>query len=148
MPYAIDETHDPNLKSWVESANDPETDFPIQNLPFVRAAIADEDGNGFITTCVAIGDSVLILDLLVQAGLLDGFFDEDDADSMLIDELVGELLPAERARFRQRLVSLLSASSDELRSHEVAKHALVPLNEIDVLPAFDASDYTDFYASV
>ena len=54
MPYAIDETHDPSLKSWVESANDPTTDFPIQNLPFVRAAIADEDGNGFITTCVAI----------------------------------------------------------------------------------------------
>jgi fumarylacetoacetase len=29
----INETHDPNLKSWVESANDPATDFPIQNLP-------------------------------------------------------------------------------------------------------------------
>src|SRR3982751_6363331 len=35
MPfYEINETHDPNLKSWVESANDPNTDFPIQNLPF------------------------------------------------------------------------------------------------------------------
>ena len=32
----IDETHDPALKSWVESANDPATDFPIQNLPFGR----------------------------------------------------------------------------------------------------------------
>lgn len=30
----INETHDQNLKSWVESANDPNTDFPIQNLPF------------------------------------------------------------------------------------------------------------------
>ena len=30
----INETHDPNLKSWVESANYPNTDFPIQNLPF------------------------------------------------------------------------------------------------------------------
>ena len=34
MPYEIDDTHDPKLESWVESANDPETDFPIQNLPF------------------------------------------------------------------------------------------------------------------
>src|SRR5258706_11981899 len=34
MTYEINETHDPNLKSWVESANDPNTDFPIQNLPF------------------------------------------------------------------------------------------------------------------
>ena len=29
-------THDPRLRSWVESANDPDTDFPIQNLPFCR----------------------------------------------------------------------------------------------------------------
>ena len=30
----VNETHDQNLKSWVESANAPDTDFPIQNLPF------------------------------------------------------------------------------------------------------------------
>jgi fumarylacetoacetase len=29
----IDETHDPALESWVESANIPDCDFPIQNLP-------------------------------------------------------------------------------------------------------------------
>ena len=27
-------THDPALRSWVESANDGGTDFPIQTLPF------------------------------------------------------------------------------------------------------------------
>ena len=31
----IDRTHDPALTSWVESANTPGTDFPIQNLPWV-----------------------------------------------------------------------------------------------------------------
>lgn len=36
MTFEINETHDINLKSWIESANDPNTDFPIQNLPFVR----------------------------------------------------------------------------------------------------------------
>jgi len=30
----LDETHDPALTSWVESANAPGCDFPIQNLPF------------------------------------------------------------------------------------------------------------------
>src|ERR671931_647055 len=30
----LDETHDPALTSWVESANVPGCDFPIQNLPF------------------------------------------------------------------------------------------------------------------
>ena len=28
---ALNETHDPGLRSWVESANDGRTDFPIQN---------------------------------------------------------------------------------------------------------------------
>ena len=34
MMCDLDETHDPALMSWIESANDPATDFPIQNLPY------------------------------------------------------------------------------------------------------------------
>ncbi len=30
----LDETHDPARRSWVESANRPDCNFPIQNLPF------------------------------------------------------------------------------------------------------------------
>jgi hypothetical protein len=30
----INESHDPSLKSWVAQANEPGSDFPIQNLPF------------------------------------------------------------------------------------------------------------------
>ena len=29
----LNSTHDVNLKSWVDSANEDSTDFPIQNLP-------------------------------------------------------------------------------------------------------------------
>ena len=36
MKPFIDETHDPALRSWVASANTPDTDFPLQNLPFGR----------------------------------------------------------------------------------------------------------------
>jgi len=34
MIYHLNETHDPQLTSWVASANTAGTDFPIQNLPF------------------------------------------------------------------------------------------------------------------
>ena len=34
MNQNVNETHNPKLKSWVESANDTNSDFPIQNLPF------------------------------------------------------------------------------------------------------------------
>src|SRR3954466_3901697 len=33
MSPVLNETHDPAIKSWVESANKPDTDFPLQNLP-------------------------------------------------------------------------------------------------------------------
>ncbi len=63
--YPIDETHASELQSWVASANDPTSDFPIQNLPFgrFRRAGAREWRIG-----VAIGDQVLDLQ---AAGLVD-----------------------------------------------------------------------------
>ena len=42
MIAAVDDTHDAALQSWLESANDPATDFPIQNLPFGRFRRADD----------------------------------------------------------------------------------------------------------
>ncbi len=50
----IDATHDPALRSWVESAHDPATEFPIQNLPF---AMFERDGNARLG--VGIGDRIL-----------------------------------------------------------------------------------------
>ena len=52
-------THDPKLKSWVESANDPASDFPVQNLPFgiFRRKGSKERPRGG----VAIGDQILDL---------------------------------------------------------------------------------------
>ena len=38
----IDDTHDAKLVSWLESANDPATDFPIQNLPLGRFRRPDD----------------------------------------------------------------------------------------------------------
>jgi len=57
MPI-LNETHDPSLQSWVKSANDPESDFPIQNLPF--AIFRPLDGNGDFRGGVAIGDQILL----------------------------------------------------------------------------------------
>ena len=53
-----DDTHDPALASWLASANEPNTDFPIQNLPFGRFREAGDEG---WRIGVAIGDQVLDL---------------------------------------------------------------------------------------
>ena len=62
MTASVDATHDPALGSWVESANDPATDFPIQNLPFGRYR---DSPKAQWRVGVAIGDR--ILDLLQGA---------------------------------------------------------------------------------
>src|SRR5689334_1833860 len=67
MPIKLNVTHDPNRRSWVESANAPETDFPIQNLPF---GVFD-DGKG-ARGGVALGDSIIDLSALIGAGALSG----------------------------------------------------------------------------
>ena len=55
----LDDTHDPALQSWVESAQQPGCDFPIQNLPFgiFKRKGAKEAPRGG----VAIGDQILDL---------------------------------------------------------------------------------------
>ena len=57
----LDHTHDPKARSWVESANDPATDFPIQNLPFGVFSRAKGEKPRVGTR---IGDFVLDLDVL------------------------------------------------------------------------------------
>lgn len=53
MNHKPDDSHDVRLESWVESANDPASDFPIQNLPFGRFR---RGGSGDWRLGVAIGD--------------------------------------------------------------------------------------------
>jgi fumarylacetoacetase len=68
MTTRLDDTHDPALMSWVETANDPATDFPIQNLPigmFRRAGSHEGFRPG-----VAIGDQIVDLSAARQAGAL------------------------------------------------------------------------------
>src|SRR5678815_4337303 len=74
--YEINETHDPNLKSWVESANDPNTDFPIQNLPFCSFRASDSPDSDRIG--VRIGDSIFDLAAASNKNMFETAEDEFD----------------------------------------------------------------------
>ena len=66
----LNETHNPALSSWLVTANEANTDFPIQNLPFAvfkRANINEAFRGG-----VAIGDQVIDLTALSNLGIFDG----------------------------------------------------------------------------
>jgi len=70
MSAVPNSSHDPALRSWVASANQPDTEFPIQNLPFAifRRAGSPETYRGGI----AIGDQILDLRALNLHGPFSG----------------------------------------------------------------------------
>jgi fumarylacetoacetase len=145
MPYAIDETHDPNLKSWVESANDPKSDFPIQNLPLCTFLSSVDDEPDAVTAHIGvrIGDMILVLDALAQHGLLE----DTDEDLWVFVEDIAE--SGQAGDLRRLLQGLLQEGNTELRDHPNRDDMLVPVSEIDLsTPILSTGDYTDFYASI
>src|SRR5271163_2023791 len=66
MKPILDETHDRKTQSWVESANAPSSDFPIQNLPF--GVFRKRDAGTQARVGVAIGESILDLASLHHGG--------------------------------------------------------------------------------
>lgn len=147
MSYQINETHDPNLQSWVESANDPRTDFPIQNLPL---GVFYQLGSDWPFIGVVIGDQVLNLTGCVKAGLFTGASEEaaSRCDSFRLNDLM-ELEPSAWSALRQRISTLLRADNDELAANqELVEQVLSPLDVLEIFSPVEIGDYTDFYASV
>jgi fumarylacetoacetase len=124
------------LRSWVESANDPNTDFPIQNVPF---GVFDA---GTPSIGVAIGDRILDLRRCATSGLLPHATVEACAS-----ESLNALMALGRVHWsalRERLIDLLSVAPHR----QLVEPLLVPMHEaIMLLPAV-IGGYTDFYASI
>ena len=144
MIPAIDASHDPARKSWVDSANDGATDFPIQNLPF--GIFRRTGGSEPARVGVAIGES--ILDITAAAKL--GHFTGDAAAaaktcaSPALNDLMSLGRPAWRA-LRSALGTLLATGAPARAN---ADRILVPMNDADLLLPARVGDYTDFYASI
>jgi len=146
MPYEIDDTHDPKLESWVESANDPETDFPIQNLPLATVAVPVEGEDDAISphTAVVIGDMVLVLEMLAQSDLVDQ--SDEDWNFWMVEDLAES---GAWSRLRPFVQGLLRKDNPALRDHADRDRIVIPVADVSFgLPVMGIGDYTDFYASV
>jgi len=142
----IDDTHRPDLRSWVESANPATADFPIQNLPFGCFRVAD----GGARPGVAIGDQ--IVDLCVARTVLD--LEQPLQRAIDTCEARGALNPL-LALGRPALRSLRAALSEALRVDGAAAARaravdalLVPMRGAELVLPTQVGDYTDFYASI
>lgn len=126
------------IRSWVESANSAEADFPLNNLPCgVFSVGAEEPRCG-----VAIGDFVLDLAALEAEELVSpaahAVFDLPFWNEFM------ELGPQVWADFRADLTGMLAEGSS--KQYLLTDH-LHPLVGVTLHLPFLISEYTDFYAS-
>ncbi len=139
-----DETHAPTLRSWVASAEEPDTDFPIQNLPYGRFRSLNRAEPWRIG--VAIGDQVL--DLAGAAS--DGRWETDIA-TMLAPLAAGDLaaLMSRPSSDRRRLRTALSRALrvDGGQQQRLAA-SLVPQAGAELSVPCRIGDYTDFYTGI
>jgi fumarylacetoacetase len=136
-------THDPDARSFVESANVSGCDFPIQNLPF---GAYTNGQNTCASLCVAIGDQVLDLEAAAERALLDDVGDStyESCKESSLNSLMG-LGSARWTKLRRALFELLSANSAKRAE---AALCLRPQRDITMVLPVEIGDYTDFYASV
>jgi fumarylacetoacetase len=118
----IDQTHDPALQSWVESANRPDCDFPIQNLPLgvFKTASGPQPSLG-----VAIGGYILDLRSWLDGATLNGYL---------------KLTASQRRDLRKELSRALEKGA--------GKRDLLAQSDCEMLLPVDVGDYSDFYASL
>ena len=142
----LDFTHHPDARSWVESANAADTDFPLQNLPFGRfrrAATQEASRIG-----IAIGNQVLDLVALghldPQVAVLLGPLAQGDLNGFMAHGR------AARIALRQALFTGLSAEPSGTASLWRARAAalLVPMEDVEMSLPCRIGDYTDFYTGI
>ena len=144
MKHPLDRTHDPHLRSWVSSANQPDCDFPIQNLPFGvfrRRGTAESTRLG-----VAIGNSIVDLAACQSAGLLEEL--PQQLQNACAAPTLNPLMTLGRwasSALRHRLSELLQLN--EPPSPPQA-NILVEMADAELLLPARIGDYTDFYASI
>jgi len=138
---SLNETHDPARRSFVESANAPGGDFPIQNLPFgvFRAGAGSPPRVG-----VAIGDQ--ILDVAAAAGSFEGLA-AAAARSCAVPHLNGFMALGAPAWSALRLALSRGLSAGRGGDDNLRRH-LAPMAQAEMMLPATIGDFTDFYASI
>ena len=134
--------NNPERKSWLHV--DPQSDFPIQNIPFGVFLTRDD----IITIGTRIGDTAIDLGALHQLGYFDGITLTDD---IFLQDTLNDFIADGRETWRavrKRIVEIFDAENSILKSNDNHKDVvLFNLDDIEMQLPIQIGDYTDFYAS-
>jgi fumarylacetoacetase len=129
------------LTSWVESANNAHTHFPLNNLPY--GVFSTDEG----PRCgVAIGDLIVDLCLLEEEGVIQ-ISGEPMLDAPFFNEMM-ELGPKVWAELRARVTELLILDGDDALSGDpdLLTRALVTQEDATMHLPIVVTEFTDFYS--
>ncbi len=140
----LNQTHNPDLTSWVTSANVAECDFPIQNLPFAifRRAGRAEAFRG----AVAIGDQVLDLAALAALNL----FAENLQQALhaCSQPQLNDFMAMPQATWSALRFALSQALATGSVLQSSIEATLIAQADIEFDLPCKIGDYTDFYTSI
>lgn len=130
------------MKSFI--TYDSESDFSIYNIPFGVAFIAEE-----YPTCVTrIGDTVVDLAMLYEAGYLDNLgLEENVFEAMVLNPFI-ELGKEITVPVREHIQKLFLEGSDLSKDTDLQANAFFDLNDVQMMLPVHIPNYTDFYSSI
>ncbi len=136
--------NNPQLKSWI--AVSPDSDFPIQNIPFGVIQLEDQDA-----VCASrIGDFAIHLGAMTELGYFDDLELKDP--SVFFESTLNPFMALGREswrKVRQRLSDLFQYDCVKLRDDDEAKSKLLfPISDVKMQMPVQIGDYTDFYSSI
>ncbi len=133
----------PDRKTWIETP--PNTDFPIQNIPFGVFLTRDD----IITIGTRIGDTAIDLGALHQLGYFDGIPLTDD---IFLQDSLNDFISDGKKTWRlvrNRIADIFDAENDSLKNNKKhCQEVLFSLDEIEMQLPVRVGDYTDFYSSI
>ncbi len=129
------------LRSWIATANAPDCDFPLNNLPYGVFSI----GDGERRCGVAIGDLIVDASALEAAGVLRADPVSDVLNAAHWNNFM-ELGRDAWANWRAALTTLLAEDAPEAARDQITTCS-VPMAQATLHMPFRVAEFTDFYAS-
>lgn len=130
------------MKSFI--SYDAQSDFSIFNIPFGVAFINDE-----YPTCVTrVGDTVIDLAVLYNAGYFDEFDLEDNVfEAMVLNPFI-ELGKEITVPMREKVQQLLCEGSVLEKDEDTQSEAFFDTDNVEMMLPVHVPNYTDFYSSI
>ena len=138
------ETHDPALRSWVESANAADTEFPIQNLPL--AVFRRRGRNEAFRGGVAIGEQIVDLAAAVARGVFG--IDAARPAQAAAGESLNALMTLGLAAWSALRLALSRALREGAPAQRLLDACLVAQADAEYTLPARIGDYTDFYTGI